>query len=280
ARRVDAALHLGAAAGGNPRATRLRSAGVEPMAPVPAARRGRWRGHVGAEPAARDQAPGMCGRGERAGRRRREQRVPRRGADHVRPGSGAVARAAGHARRHAARRDPPGPHPRAGDRRFTLTSVDHAPGTEAVAVENGSVYVGARRPALRVTDAAGVDLTLAATGGAGEPLYADSGATLDVTLPPNAAGPQDVLVLQSGFGSIGRAGIAVDAAAGAGRWSALTTLHPRSGWTTQATLLRGATLVRLRLRDAVAIWFIGRLSPAAYANARGATLLSARTASG
>src|SRR5262249_21690018 len=63
-------------------------------------------------------------------------------------------------------------------------------------------------------------------------------------------------------------------------WLALTTLHPRRAWSTQGARLQGATSLRLRLHDAIAIRFIGQLSAASTANARGAALLFARSSNG
>ena len=164
--------------------------------------------------------------------------------------------------------------------RLTLAVVDHAPGVDAVVVAGPSIITGARRAALRVTDAAGTDLTAQALGIGLEPIHADSGATLYVTLAPKEPGYEDVFVLESAWGASDRAGISVDAAGPQGSWLPLATLHPRRAWSTQAVRLQGETSLRLRLHDAIAIRFIGQLSAASYANSRGAQLLSARSSYG
>ena len=154
--------------------------------------------------------------------------------------------------------------------RLTLAYVDHAPGADAVTIPGGSMLVGQRRAALRVLDAAGRDLTAHAIGIGLEPICADSAATVFVTLGPPSTGSEDVLIVESSWGSTDRNGISVDGATASGGWRPVGTLHPRRGWSTQALLLRGARSLRLRLNDALAIRFIGRLDASAYVNARGA----------
>jgi hypothetical protein len=164
--------------------------------------------------------------------------------------------------------------------RLTLASVDHAPGADAVPVPGGTIYVGQRRAAVRVVDALGRDLTSQALGIGLGPVHADSGATLFVTLAPQLDGFEDVLVVESAWGSSERTGISVDGLTGSGTWRPVGSIHPRRGWSEQGLLLRGATELRLRLHDAVAIRFIGRLGTAVMANTSGAAPVFARTADG
>ncbi|HXS81831.1 MAG TPA: galactose oxidase-like domain-containing protein [Methylomirabilota bacterium] len=164
--------------------------------------------------------------------------------------------------------------------RLILAYADHAPGAEAVTIPGGSILVGQRRAALRVLDAVGRDLTAQAIGTGLEPIRVDSAATLFVTLAPPAAGSEDVLVVESSWGSTDRNGISVDAAMTGGLWRPVGTIHPRRGWSTQALLLRGARSLRFRLNDALALRFIGRLDASAYVSARGASPVLARKPDG
>src|SRR5262249_43916886 len=91
--------------------------------------------------------------------------------------------------------------------RLPLASVDHAPGADAVSIPGGSIYVGQRAAALRVVDVLGKDLTAQALGIGLEPVRADSGATLYVTLAPELDGFEDVLAVESSWGSEARGGI-------------------------------------------------------------------------
>ena len=164
--------------------------------------------------------------------------------------------------------------------RLTLAYVDHAPGADAVTLPGGSMLVGQRRAALRVLDAVGRDLTAHAIGLGLDPLRVDSAATLFVTLGPPTTGSEDVLIVESSWGSTHRNGISVDGQTSAGLWRPVGTLHPRRGWSTQALLLRGARSLRFRLNDALALRFIGRLDASAYVNARGAAPVLASTPGG
>jgi hypothetical protein len=164
--------------------------------------------------------------------------------------------------------------------RLTLASVDHAPGADAVPIPGGSIYVGQRRAAVRVRDALGADLTAQALGIGLDPIRADSGATLYVTLAPQLDGYEDVLVVESSWGSSARGGISVDGQTASGLWRPVGPIHPRRGWSAQGVLLRGATSLRFRLHDALAIRFIGRLAQAVPATTRGAGPVFVRSADG
>lgn len=164
--------------------------------------------------------------------------------------------------------------------RIALVAVDHAAGTEAAAAPGGTVLVGSRVPATKVTDSHGGDRTAEVTGVSNIPLHADSGAALRVTLPAREGASEDVLLIEAAWGSVGGAGVRVDTLGADGAWGEFAAVYPRRDWGTQLVLLRGQTELRLRMRDAVAIRFVGRLGSAARAAPKHAALLSATSASG
>jgi hypothetical protein len=137
--------------------------------------------------------------------------------------------------------------------RISLAVAEHAPGEEVAATGDGVLFVGERRPASSVVDERGIERAAAPLAAGREPLYADSGSTLDVTLPPKADSPEDLLLLETSGGTERGRGISVESRGPAG-------LHPRRAWSTAAVRVYGATSVRLRFQDAVAVRFIGRLA--------------------
>ncbi len=164
--------------------------------------------------------------------------------------------------------------------RIALVAIDHAAGTEAAAVPGGGVLVGSRVLPTQVSDATGADLTAPATGGSDSPVHADSGAILRVTLPAREASSEDVLLVEAAWGSVGGGGVRVDTLGADGVWGEYAAVFPRRDWSAQAVVLRGQTELRLRMRDGIAIRFVGRLGSAVRKVPTNAALVSATDASG
>lgn len=140
--------------------------------------------------------------------------------------------------------------------RARLLCVDHAFGTECAAASGGTILAGSRMPAVVVRDRADADVTGQATGLSAEPVYADSGEVLTVTLPA-ADSTGDYLLVETSQGNGGAGGVRVETSAGSP--ALLATLHPRSRACTAAVPLAGQTTVRLRFATACAVHWVGRL---------------------
>lgn len=142
--------------------------------------------------------------------------------------------------------------------RVRLLAVDHAAGTEAAAATDGRFLAGIRTPLTGASDAYGADLTQRLTGGWAEPLYADSGMVVDLTLPsPDSTG--DILLLETSAGRASKSGLCVEALDGAGAWAELARMHPRRHQSTHAVPLAGHSSVRLRFTASCVVHFAGRL---------------------
>jgi galactose oxidase-like protein len=163
--------------------------------------------------------------------------------------------------------------------RARLLAVDHAVGTEVVTAGAGGFLAGVRVPATRVADRSARDVTAEATGLSAEPVYADSGEVLDVTLPPAAENAMGELLVEASAGGSG-GGIVAEALDGSSTWFALGRLQPRRLWSTGAVPLASAQVVRLRFEGAYELRFVGRLDYAQPAAAEALPLQSASDRTG
>jgi hypothetical protein len=164
--------------------------------------------------------------------------------------------------------------------RVRLLAIDHASGTEAAATSDGRFVAGVRVPPAAVRDDAGRDLLAAATGTASEPLYADSGLVVNVSLPAARDGSGRFLLLETSATGRPMEGVSVEAQQASGDWQSVATVHPRRLWSALAVPVGAATSVRLRLLGAHAIRYAGLLDSASTPAARTAPLIHATSASG
>jgi hypothetical protein len=156
--------------------------------------------------------------------------------------------------------------------RARLLAVDHPFGTEAVTVAAGGIVAGVREPATAVRESRDHDVTSAAIGSSVEPVYADSGEVLTVSLPA-ADSSGDYLLIEASDGGGGSGGIRVETASQSP--ILLATVHPRSRASAQAVQLTGQSTIRLRFALACALRFVGRLGSAQAPVVNSAALLSA-----
>src|SRR5262249_15505309 len=131
-----------------------------------------------------------------------------------------------------------------------------------------------------VSDAAGRDLTAAASASASEPVYADSGAVLSVTLPASPDSSQRLLLFETSATGGPTEGGEVEAQRSPGAWVPLGTAHPRRNWITMAVPIGSETSVRLRFRAAHALRFVGVLGGLGTPAVSTAPLVRAVTGSG
>lgn len=158
-----------------------------------------------------------------------------------------------------------------------LLVVDHPVGTEVVAPSGGVLLTGTPSAAPAVSDRQDRDVTAAATGAAPEPLYADSGEVLTVTLPSQSElAPRTVLFDLMGGGDDTGA-IEVEVEAPGGSWQPAASIHPRLKWSAHALSLAAATRLRLTFRGAYALRFAGELVGAAPAAVQSASLIAAES---
>jgi hypothetical protein len=158
-----------------------------------------------------------------------------------------------------------------------LLAVDHAAGAEVVALPGGGLLSGTRSTATQVLDHAGHDVTSAATRAGSEPVYADSGEVLEVTLAVQAApAPRTLLFELLGGGSEG-GGVVLEVQQPDGSWQAVTKLHPRREWDTQAVELAVGGTLRLTFHDAYALRYAGELAGSVAVSAQTASLVGAQS---
>ena len=164
--------------------------------------------------------------------------------------------------------------------RVRLLGLDHSAGTEVVATSDGRFVAGQRMAAVSVHDGTGRDLLAEASGIAAEPVYADSGALLDVGLPAARDTSERYLLLETSAGGGPTEGVTIESAQGAGGWLPIANVHPRQHWSTLAVPVRGQTDIRLRFHGAHALRYAGLLDQATVQNAQQAALLSATSGDG
>ena len=158
-----------------------------------------------------------------------------------------------------------------------LLAVDHADGTEVVAIEGGAVLVGSPTAAPAVRDRLDRDVTASAIGAGPEPVYADSGEVLMVSLSPQSEPmPRTVLLdLMGGGDDVG--GIEVEVETPGSNWQPGARIHPRQKWSMQALSLGAATRLRLTFHGAHALRYAGELVGATPAVVHSASLVSAKS---
>ncbi len=159
--------------------------------------------------------------------------------------------------------------------RARLLAVDHAETTEVVVSTSGALLAGARRAAIEVRGRDGRDVTGAATGLSEEPVYADSGEVLMVTLPGPSPATSRAVMLDLLGGGGDTPGVTVEAQEEDGEWRALGTVHPRRAWAAVALPLTAAARVRLTFHAAYALRFVGELTGASPVVAEAAAMLGA-----
>ncbi len=164
--------------------------------------------------------------------------------------------------------------------RVRLLAVDHPEGTEVAATTDGRFVSGFRVPATGVADATGRDLSVEATGLAPEPLYADSGTTLSISLPTGQGGPERLLLLETSAAGGAAAGIAVESMDASGAWREAAMVHPRQRWSTLAIPLANGSAARLTFRGAHAVRFIGLLDEPTAVSTQSAPLLAGTSTTG
>ncbi len=163
--------------------------------------------------------------------------------------------------------------------RVRLLAVDHVAGTEAVAATDGRMLAGTRLALDAAHDSRGAEVTTRLTGLGPEPLYADSGEVITLSLPAaDSAG--DLLLLETSGGGPDEGGLVVESRTAGAAWAPLARIHPRRHAGTHAVPLQGDPELRLRFEAASIVRFAGRLVGASLASVATAPLFAAGASSG
>lgn len=156
-----------------------------------------------------------------------------------------------------------------------LLAADHAEGTEVVVAPSGELRAGVRAATTLARDRMGRDVTARATGLGAEPVYADSGEVLEISLPGQVSPAARTLVLELMAGGSQSAGVLVERDPGDGVWTQLAVVHPRRDWDVTALPEVRTERLRLTFKGAHALRFAGELAGASAVVARPAPLVHA-----
>ena len=163
--------------------------------------------------------------------------------------------------------------------RVRLLAVDHVAGTEAVAATDGRMLAGTRLALDAASNSLGGEVTARLNGLGPEPLYADSGEVITLSLPA-ADSTGDVLLLETSGGGPEEGGLVVESRTAGAAWAPLARIHPRRHAGTHAVPLQGDPELRLRFEAASIVRFAGRLVGASLASVATAPLFAAGASSG
>ena len=158
--------------------------------------------------------------------------------------------------------------------RARLVAVDHDLALETAMTADERFVAGVRTPALAVLDRGGRDVLAAASSMAAEPVYADSGEILSVTLPPAADSSERFLLVDASAGGGGN-GVRVESVGATGTLTPLGSIQPRRRWSRSVLALAGGSELRLSFDGAYAVRFVGALGETRAARATDASLLAA-----
>lgn len=144
-----------------------------------------------------------------------------------------------------------------------------------VVAPSGELRAGVRAATTLARDRMGRDVTARATGLGAEPVYADSGEVLEISLPGQVSPAARTLVLELMAGGSQSAGVLVERDPGDGVWTQLAVVHPRRDWDVTALPEVRTERLRLTFKGAHALRFAGELAGASAVVARPAPLVHA-----